>query len=80
MGGKTSDGQTAEGYNPESKRVQVPFGTPVLSFVCFAPNDGFGPESASPPGPVQREVLYAAAGGHKMAPSGAHLPSGSDTT
>ena len=41
----------------------MPFGTPVLSFVRFAPNDGFGPESASPPGPVQREVLYAAFGG-----------------
>ena len=47
---------------PESKRVQVPFGTPVLSFVRFAPNDGFGPESASPPSLVQRGVLYAAAG------------------
>ena len=43
------------------------FGARVLSFVRFAPNDGFGPESASPPGPVQREVLYAAFGGYKIA-------------
>ena len=42
-------GQTSEGCNPESKRVHVPFGTWVLSFVRFAPNDRFGPESASPP-------------------------------
>ena len=44
-----ADGQTSEGCNPESKRVHVPFGTWVLSFVRFAPNDRFGPESASPP-------------------------------
>ena len=43
----------------ESKRVQVPFDTPVLSFVRFAPNDGFRPQS----GLVQRGVLYAAFGG-----------------
>ena len=40
-------------------RVQVPFGARVLSFVCCAPNDGFGPQS----GLVQRGVLYAAAWG-----------------
>ena len=40
-------------------RVQAPFGTRVLSFVCYAPNDGFGPQS----GLVQRVVLYAAAWG-----------------
>ena len=56
------------------------FGARVLSFVRFALNDRFGPESASPPGLVQRGVLYAAAGGNKMAPTGAHLPSGSDST
>ena len=44
-----ADGQTSEGCNPESKRVHVPFGTWVLSFVRFAPNDRFGLESASPP-------------------------------
>ena len=44
-----ADGQTSGGCNPESKRVHVPFGTWVLSFVRFAPNDRFGPESASPP-------------------------------
>ena len=44
---------------PESKRVQAPFGARVLSFVCCAPNDGFGPQS----GLVQRGVLYAAAWG-----------------
>ena len=40
-------------------RVQAPFGARVLSFVCCAPNDGFGPQS----GLVQRGVLYAAAWG-----------------
>ena len=40
-------------------RVQAPFGARVLSFVCYAPNDGFGPQS----GLVQRGVLYAAAWG-----------------
>ena len=40
-------------------RVQAPFGARVLSFVCCAPNDGFGPQS----GLVQRVVLYAAAWG-----------------
>ena len=40
-----ADGQTSEGCNPESKRVHVPFGTWVLLFVRFAPNDRFGPES-----------------------------------
>ena len=39
------------------------FGARVLSFVRFAPNDGFGPESASPSGLVQRGVMYAASGG-----------------
>ena len=34
-------------------------GARVLSFVCCAPNDGFGPQS----GLVQRGVLYAAAWG-----------------
>ena len=42
-------------------RVQAPFGALVLSFVCCAPNDGFGPQS----GLVQRVVLYAAAWGSK---------------
>ena len=40
-------------------RVQAPLGARVLSFVCCAPNDGFGPQS----GLVQRGVLYAAAWG-----------------
>ena len=40
-------------------RVKAPFGARVLSFVCCAPNDGFGPRS----GLVQRGVLYAAAWG-----------------
>ncbi len=40
-------------------RVQAPLGARVLSFVCCAPNDGFGPQS----GLVQRGVIYAAAWG-----------------
>ena len=40
-------------------KVQAPLGAWVLSFVCCAPNDGFGPQS----GLVQRGVLYAAARG-----------------
>ena len=47
-------------------RVQAPFGTRVLSFVCYAPNDGFGPQS----GLVQRVVLYAAAWGSENRPIG----------
>ena len=43
--------------SPFGLRVQAPFGAWVLSFVCCAPNDGFGPQS----GLVQRVVLYAAA-------------------
>ena len=42
-------------------RVQAPLGARVLSFVCCAPNDGFGPQS----GLVQRGDLYAACGGRK---------------
>ena len=42
-------------------KVQAPLGARVLSFVCCAPNDGFGPQS----GLVQRGVLYAAAWGSK---------------
>ena len=37
--------QMSENCIPESKRVQVPFGTRVLSFVRFAPNDGGRPQS-----------------------------------
>ena len=47
-------------------RVQAPFGARVLSFVCCAPNDGFGPQG----GLVQREVLYAAAWGSENRPTG----------
>ena len=47
-------------------RVQAPFGARVLSFVCYAPNDGFGPQS----GLVQRVVLYAAAWGSENRPIG----------
>ena len=47
-------------------RVQAPFGARVLSFVCCAPNDGFGPQS----GLVQRVVLYAAAWGSENRPTG----------
>ncbi len=47
-------------------RVQAPFGAQVLSFVCYAPNDGFGPQS----GLVQRVVLYAAAWGSENRPTG----------
>ena len=47
-------------------RVQAPFGARVLSFVCYAPNDGFGPQS----GLVQRVVLYAAAWGSENRPTG----------
>ena len=36
-------------------RVQAPLGARVLSFVCFAPNDGFCPQS----GLVQRGVINA---------------------
>ena len=58
-------------------RVQAPFGARVLSFVCCAPNDGFGPQS----GLVQRGVLYAAAWGsenHTTALAGEemHFPFG----
>ena len=38
--------------SPENKRVQAPYGARVLSFVRFAPNDGFRLQS----GPVQREL------------------------
>ena len=47
-------GTCAVGRIPERKRVQAPFGAKVLSFVRFSPNDGFGPESASPSGLVLR--------------------------
>ena len=47
-------------------RVQAPFGARVLSFLCYAPNDGFGPQS----GLVQRVVLYAAAWGSENRPTG----------
>ena len=47
-------------------KVQAPFGARVLSFVCYAPNDGFGPQS----GLVQRGVLYAAAWGSENRPTG----------
>ena len=47
-------------------RVQAPFGARVLSFVCCAPNDGFGPQS----GLVQRVVLYAAAWGSENRTTG----------
>ena len=47
-------------------KVQAPFGARVLSFVCYAPNDGFGPQS----GLVQRVVLYAAAWGSENRPTG----------
>ena len=46
--------------------VQAPFGARVLSFVCCAPNDGFGVQS----GLVQRGVLYAAAWGSENRPTG----------
>ena len=55
-------------------RVQAPFGARVLSFVCCAPNDGFGPQS----GLVQRGVLYAAAFGsenHTTALAGVEIHS-----
>ena len=45
---------------------QAPFGARVLSFLCCAPNDGFGPQS----GLVQRVVLYAAAWGSENRPTG----------
>ena len=47
-------------------KVQAPFGARVLSFVCYAPNDGFGPQS----GLVQRVVLYAADWGSENRPIG----------
>ena len=59
----------------ESKRVQAPLGAPVLWSLRFAPNHGFGPESASPPGLVQREALNAASGGIYI-----HRAEGGDTT
>ena len=49
-----------------SLRVQAPFGARVLSFVCCAPNDGFGVQS----GLVQRVVLYAAAWGSENRTTG----------
>ena len=52
--------------SPFGLRVQAPFGARVLSFVCCAPNDGFGPQS----GLVQRVVLYAAAWGSENRPTG----------
>ena len=45
--------------SPYGREGSGAFGARVLSFVCFAPNDGFGPQS----GLVQRGVLYAAAWG-----------------
>jgi hypothetical protein len=42
---------------PEGKRVQAPYGARVLSFVRFAPNDGFRPGTAPPFGLVQRGVI-----------------------
>ena len=47
-------------------RGQAPFGARVLSFLCCAPNDGFGPQS----GLAQRVVLYAAAWGSENRPTG----------
>ena len=47
-------------------KVQAPFGARVLSFLCCAPNDGFGPQS----GLVQRGVLYAAVWGSENRPIG----------
>ena len=71
-------------------RVQAPLGARVLSFVCCAPNDGFGPQS----GLVQRGVLYAAAWGSEnhttalralemhppLVPYGTTLPGGKHVT
>ncbi len=57
---------TSYGRAPLGLRVQAPFGARVLSFVCCAPNDGFGPQS----GLVQRVVLYAAAWGSENRPTG----------
>ena len=45
--------------SPYGREGSGAFGARVLSFVCFAPNDGFGPQS----GLVQRGVLYTAAWG-----------------
>ncbi len=42
------------GCIPESKRVQAPFGARVLSVMCCALTDEFGPGTASPSGLVQR--------------------------
>ena len=47
-------------------KVQAPLDARVLSFLCCAPNDGFGPQS----GLVQRVVLYAAAWGSENRPTG----------
>ena len=57
---------TSYGQAPLGLRVQAPFGARVLSFVCCALNDGFGPQS----GLVQRGVLYAAAWGSENRPTG----------
>ena len=50
--------QWAAGF-PKARRVQAPHGARVLSFVRFAPNDGFRPQS----GLVQRELYSIAAAG-----------------
>ena len=57
---------TPYGQAPMGLEGSGAFGARVLSFVCYTPNDGFGPQS----GLVQRGVLYAAARGSENRPAG----------
>ena len=60
MSGKTADCQASDVRKRYSRpqEGEEPFGARVLSFVCFAPNDGFCSQS----GPVQREIINVACG------------------
>ena len=71
------------GCIPESKRVQAPFGARVLSVMCCALTDEFGPGTASPSGLVQRGDMsrgallsHRSAGGRwcRKAPKGGEKP------
>ena len=64
-----SQWQWAAGF-PKARRVQAPHGARVLSFVRFAPNDGFRPQS----GLVQRGVINAACGSAPFGGWRHHLP------
>ena len=60
-------GAMEKSYIPESKRVHAPFGAWVLSVMCCALTDGFGPGTAAPSGLVQRGVIMPPVGGSRGA-------------